>query len=194
MIGMHILCLPIISQRMTPRFLACLGGPILGLIAGMQLMDMCFDLIIVFKGEVSDGIDRFPATKVAYMYYHTVLNAPGVNAVLIWIILVSFLGSIVGLGRSTPHMRRQWYIIGTCMAVGTSGYLVYVVPLYMRIRFSTMYDPALFDGWNVVLVARMVLYAGGVAAMPALFGLQTQEDKLIVEKPIIFVPGKLHGA
>jgi len=170
--GINVLCLPIIFPQTTPRFLACLGGVILGLIAGMQLVDLCFDIVIIRDHAFFDGVSLIPARKVAYIYYHTVLNAPHVNAVLLGIIVVSFLGSFVGLGRSDPKTRAVWIFIGCLMAVGVSAYLLCVVTRYLGIRSSKIYDPLLFEGWGYVMASRLVLYATMCLAFPPLFSLQ----------------------
>jgi len=170
--GVYILCLPIISPKTTPRFLACLGGVICGLIAGLQLIDLCFDIVILQDRSFSDGVDTISSRRVAFMYYHTVINASHVNAALLGIIVISFLGSFVGLGRCDPKTRATWIAMGSLMAVGTGGYLVSVVTRYVGIRSSKTYDPLLFEGWGYVLIARIVLYASITLSLPFLFSLQ----------------------
>jgi len=176
MVGMHFICLPMVCRDMTPRLIACMGGPLCGLIAGMQLIDMCFDMLIVYDLPLSDGIDVFKPRRAAFLYYHTMLNGRHVNAALLGIILVSFLGSIVGLERSSPEMRRQFCLLGALMSVGTGGYLACAVTRYTAIRFATVYDERLFDGWEMVVAARMVLFVSITIAQPFLFGIQMMKD------------------
>jgi len=172
--GVYIVCLPLISQRRTPAFMAWIGGPVYGLITGLQLIDLVFDLVILRNVTLSDGMSVFDGKRVAYLYYHTMLNASHVNGVLLAVILVCSFGSCIGLGRSLPQARKQWLIVGACVAVGTSGYLVSVVTRYLRIRSAAAFDASLFDGWEMVLVARLQLYASLLVSMPFLFRISTQ--------------------
>lgn len=111
------------------------------------------------------------------MYYRTVLNAPHVNAVLLAIIVLSLLGSVAGLGRSTRAELRKWLVCGAAMAIGSGGYLIFVVNRYLRIRDSASYDPAFFDGWNYVLAMRIVLYICVLTQLPVLFSLQMMDEE-----------------
>jgi len=175
-LGIYLICLPIIHPSSTPRLMACLGGPICGFIGGMQLIDLCFDLCILRDRSISDGFDDFQARRVAFLYYHTVITAPHVNGVLLCIIVTAFLGSMVGLGRSSPALLRHWLMLGAAMFVGTGGYLTCVVPRYLVIRMAKAFEPSLFDGWEMVLAARLVLYISLILAMPFMFALQGMRD------------------
>mmetsp|Transcript_24305 Transcript_24305/g.44620 ORF Transcript_24305/g.44620 Transcript_24305/m.44620 type:complete len:239 (-) Transcript_24305:187-903(-) len=173
MVATYICCFPLILPRTTSSFVARLGGPVCGLICGMQVIDMVFDICIVKGTVLSAGGEEFTARKIAYLYYHCVLNASHVNAVLLFIIVASLLGSLVGVGRSDPMARRHWMLLGVLMTIGTGGYLVSVVPRYLLIRESTVFDPRFFDNWEVVIMARLVLYGSILAAFPSMFKLQT---------------------
>lgn len=169
----YLLCLPLISRRTTPGLLAWIGGPICGLISGMQLIDLVFDLCIIRDVSISDGVSVFEGRRVAFLYYRTVLTSCHVNTALLGIIVVSFLGSFIGLGRSSPRVRKQWLTLGACMFVGTGGYLFSVVTRYTHIRTAAVYDASLFDSWHMVLVARMQLYASLLVSLPFLFKMST---------------------
>eukprot|EP00403_Amphidinium_massartii_P016195 CAMPEP_0178410890 /NCGR_PEP_ID=MMETSP0689_2-20121128/21216_1 /TAXON_ID=160604 /ORGANISM="Amphidinium massartii, Strain CS-259" /LENGTH=249 /DNA_ID=CAMNT_0020032087 /DNA_START=12 /DNA_END=761 /DNA_ORIENTATION=+ len=173
MVATYVFCLPLISPSTTSSFVARLGGPVCGLICGMQVIDMVFDICIVKGTVLQDGGEEFTARKIAYLYYHCVLNASHVNAVLLFIIVASFLGSLVGVGRSAPHTRHHWMLLGILMTVGTGGYLVNVVPRYLVIREAAAFDPHFFDNWEVVIAARLVLYGSILSAFPSMFKLQT---------------------
>mmetsp|Transcript_9933 Transcript_9933/g.22305 ORF Transcript_9933/g.22305 Transcript_9933/m.22305 type:complete len:245 (-) Transcript_9933:15-749(-) len=175
--GVYILCFPVLFSSTTPRLLACLGGPICGLVAGMQLIDLVFDLCILQDQPLTDGVETFEARRLAFVYYRAVLRATHVNAVLLAIILICFLGSIVGMQRTSPALRWRWVMLGACMSVGTSGYLGVVVTRYLAIRSAPTFDTSLFDGWERVLVARMVLYASLGGSLPVMFELQGIKDE-----------------
>lgn len=162
-IVVHVLCLPIISRKTTPRLLACLGASVCGMIFGMQLIDLVFDLAIV------DG-----RKEIAYWYYNEVVFAPHINAVVMSVILITNLGAQAGLIRTTslPQLRKIWISVGAKTTIGAGVYLVFVVPRYIRIRASSGYVPELFDGWHPVIYSRVVLFASIVAIMPELFDLQ----------------------
>ena len=63
------------------------------------------------------------------------------------------------------------------MFFGNGGYLGCVVPRYLAIRSSKAFDPALFADWEVVIVARLVLYASIILSLPVLFKLQGMRDE-----------------
>mmetsp|Transcript_56183 Transcript_56183/g.147738 ORF Transcript_56183/g.147738 Transcript_56183/m.147738 type:complete len:260 (-) Transcript_56183:52-831(-) len=178
-VAVHVVCLPVISSSTTPRILSCLGGPIMGLVAGMQLIDMCFDLMILRDVPIPDGPDVLQARRMAYFYYHTVISAAHVNAVLLGVILVSFLGALAGFERASSEVRQSWTHLGVLMFAGTGGYLGCVVPRYLGIRSSKAFDPMLFADWEVVVAARLVLYASIILSLPILFRLQGLRDERI---------------
>mmetsp|Transcript_12259 Transcript_12259/g.27815 ORF Transcript_12259/g.27815 Transcript_12259/m.27815 type:complete len:253 (+) Transcript_12259:61-819(+) len=173
MVATYICCIPLILPQTTSAFVARLGGPVCGVICGMQVIDMVFDICIVKGTVLTAGGEEFTARKIAFLYYHCVLNSSHVNAVLLCIIVASLLGSMVGVGRSDPAARRHWMLLGVLMTIGTGGYLATVVPRYLVIRGSTNFDPRYFDNWEVVIMARLVLYGSILAAFPSMFKLQT---------------------
>jgi len=177
LIGMHFVCLPIIAPQTTPRLMACIAGSLYGLIAGLQCIDLCFDFVILSDQPISDGVDTFLARQVAYLYYHTVITASHVNAALLAIVLTSFLGALVGLGRSSPGAQRQWLILGAAVVVGSGGYMTCVVPRYLAIRQASRFEASLFEGWGVVLGARIALYGSVLVSLPVLFALQGSRDE-----------------
>lgn len=175
-VAVYVLCLPIIFPCTTPRLLACLGGTICGLVAGIQLIDLVFDIAILNDRQISDGSNTFQARQLAFLYYHTVVNASHVNAVLLGMILISFLGAFVGLRRCSPQLRQRWLVLGAWMFAGTGGYLVLVVPKYLVIRNAAAFDASFFDGWHWVILARLVLYASLLGSLPYMFTLQGMAD------------------
>eukprot|EP00448_Togula_jolla_P012978 CAMPEP_0170597408 /NCGR_PEP_ID=MMETSP0224-20130122/15694_1 /TAXON_ID=285029 /ORGANISM="Togula jolla, Strain CCCM 725" /LENGTH=236 /DNA_ID=CAMNT_0010921883 /DNA_START=46 /DNA_END=756 /DNA_ORIENTATION=+ len=180
--GIFLACLPVISRQMTPRLLACLGGPICGLISGMQIIDLCFDICILHDRPISDGFEMLQPRRLAWVYYHMVLNAPHVNSVLLGIIVICFLGSIAGIGRSSPEVQQRWLVIGAMMSVGVVSYLGAVMPRYLTIRKSSAFEASMFDGWQVVIAARLLLFLSIIVNLPLVFSLQLMPEEAEEQK------------
>lgn len=165
-------CLPIIGRWTTHRHLACIGGPICGLVSGMCAIDLCFDLCVVSNWQVSDGVAALDARRLAWLYYRTVLKSSHVNGLLLAIMLVSILGAAVGATRSPWCVLKQWTTIGAVMSLGCGGYVTCCLPRYLTIRDAVAYDAAFFDGWESVVAARMGLFASTAIVTVLLFSLQ----------------------
>jgi hypothetical protein len=177
--------LPLLSRGTTISFLGSLGSTIMGCIIGLQAIDMCFDLAIINKSHVSDGSVTLEARRVAYFYYHRVLNASHVNGLLLAMVLCSCLGPTLGLVRGTPEVQRRFILLAILSGIGSGSYLAVVMPRYLVIRNSTAgYHPDLFDGWEKVLAARMVLYTTTVLSLHPLYALQALAEVRDEERPI----------
>lgn len=175
LVGCHVCCLPLLSRSVTPQTIAWLGGPICGTIIGLQVLDLCFDLLILrSRGGPEDA--ALEAGKLAFQYYHLVLNAGHVNAVLMCIIVAAGLGSLVGFSRSSPDLRRTWLTLGLCMVLGTGGYLVCVVTRYLKIRSAESFAMDLFDGWEMVLAARITLFICVMVTLPFVLSIGKHPD------------------
>lgn len=158
--AVHMVCLPLISRRMTPARGLPLGLVVIGLAIGFTLIDLCFDLLIVWDRSVSDGTSLISGRKIAWFYYNTMLNAGHVNFALGIFLLVAQFGAVTGVLRTTsPRLRSKWVGLVGMMIVGNGGYLVTVVPRYLVIRASTTFEEEWFDGWVAVIWARMGLLA-----------------------------------
>mmetsp|Transcript_62179 Transcript_62179/g.108757 ORF Transcript_62179/g.108757 Transcript_62179/m.108757 type:complete len:230 (-) Transcript_62179:20-709(-) len=157
-IGTHVVVLPIIRRGLNLVHLPALGCLMLGLGIGFQLIDLCFDFLIIYDHSLHDGLDVFAGRKVAWFYYNTMLNAKHVNVAIALFLLVGQFGAMVGITRSPPHFRRIWITLVGLMVLGNGGYLFAVVPRYIAIRASVAFDERFFDGWWAVLAARTWLF------------------------------------
>lgn len=145
----------------------------MGCIIGLQAIDMCFDLAIINGSHVSDGSIALEARRVAYFYYHTMLNASHVNGLLLAMVLCSCLGPTLGMVRGTHEVQRRFILLSILSGIGSGSYMAVVMPRYLVIRNSTAgYRSELFDGWEKVLAARMVLYTTTVLSLHPLYALQ----------------------
>jgi hypothetical protein len=143
----------------------------MGCIIGMQAIDMCFDLAIINNSNVSDGSIALEARRVAYFYYHRVLNASHVNGLLLAMVLCSCLGPTLGMVRGTPEVQRRFIYLAILSSIGSGSYMAVVMPRYLVIRAAD-YRPELFDGWEKVLAARMMLYTSTILSLRPLHALQ----------------------
>lgn len=145
----------------------------MGCIIGLQSIDMCFDLAIINNSHVSDGTITLEARRLAYFYYHRVLNAPHVNGLLQAMVLCSCLGPALGMIRGSHEVQRRFVLLGVLSGTGSGAYLAVVVSRYCAIRNSVAgYQSELFDDWEKVLAARLVLYASTLLSLQPLHGLQ----------------------
>lgn len=172
--GCHLVVLPIIRRGMDLVHLPALGCVILGLGTGFQLIDLCFDLLIIHERSLHDGLHATAGRKVAWFYYNTMLNAKHMNIAIALFLLVGQFGAMVGITRSPPHLRRIWIKLVVLMILGNGGYLAAVVPRYIAIRSSVSFDEHFFDGWWAVLAARAWLFVCLGFAINACFSLLLQ--------------------
>lgn len=164
----HIAVLPMLSKGFDARLLPSFASALCGMCVGFNLVDMCFDMLIVKDEAVSDGTGRsglgsLTARHVAWFYYHTMLNSSHINFTLLVYVLVSSIGSMMGLMDGSAAERKLWQKMCCVAAVGNTFYILYVVPRYVSIRASTAFVRADFDNWNGVLFARVFL-VGALAA------------------------------
>jgi len=165
--------LPLLSRGTTISFVGSLGSTLMGCIIGLQTIDVCFDLAIVNNSHVSDGTVTLEARRVAYFYYHRVLNSPHVNGLLQAMVLCSCLGPALGMIRGSPEVQRRFVLLGVFSGTGSGTYLAVVVSRYLAIRDSPAgYQPELFDDWDRVFAARLVLYASTLLSLQPLYELQ----------------------
>ena len=128
----------------------------MGIAIGMLIIDLAFDIIIADKPHDDQ-------TKIiAHLYYHTMLNATHVNAILAALMLTMAIGAAIGLADAyqptTPVRKwRAWVSLICLNVMGNGNYLAVVMPRYIRIRSSSAFNSSDFDGWLEVLRARCVL-------------------------------------
>merc|ERR1712032_1543462 len=145
---------------------------------------MCFDIGIIRGHPVSDGTITLEARRAAFFHYHTVVNAPHMNGLLIFMVLCACLGLMVGLMRGSPEIRRRFVLIGAWSCIGTSGYLFIAIPKFLNIRIASQYHPELFDGWEKVFVARIALFISVAISLPLLFGLQKMAEAELATREV----------
>lgn len=160
-VGMCLCCLPLLSPWWTSSGLLILGFIVTSVILGIQVIDLCFDFLILRDAtsstegsHLSNDIRSVPARRIAWLYYHTVTTAPHVNATVVFLCLLLFLGALACISRSTPEERRIWAFLVLMMCAGNGSYVFVIVPHYVSIRTETTYDPAFFNGWGTVVAAR----------------------------------------
>ena len=174
----HLLALPVVSRRTSPRLMPVFGCAVLGVCFGLLVVDVAFDLVIIQESSMPVGPSAngvwvtggdahaiwhgpkavAPGRLVAHYYYHTLLNTLHINLVLWWAMLVLVLAATRGLdaARGTAQVRQWRWMVVQCSA--TNGlYMRFVVPRYLAIRAATQYDEAAFDRWGEVLAVRCVL-------------------------------------
>jgi len=178
----HVAILPILHARSEPSILCALGFLVIGLAIGFQLVDLCFDVLIIWDLSVHDTLGIISGRKIAWLYYNTMLNSRHINLALSLFLLVGQFVTLVGITRSTGSLRRKWIALVCNMIFGNGGYFIVVIPCYVAIRSSVAFDAQFFDGWMVVLIARMVLFAalGSCATIAGfmLVDLQSQVQPL----------------
>lgn len=160
----HAAALPVLlACAKYPTLLPMLGCSVMGLCMGMCLIDATFDLLVLRADGSHDAARRVAARRVAHGYYHGMLNGPIVNGtLLLCLLLMSFgawLGAADALATDDAHARRTWASIVLAALCGIPLYLAVVVPRYLGLRASAAFDAAAFDGWGLVLFARVVLMA-----------------------------------
>jgi len=153
----YTVCLPLVDRRLNPRLLPPLGCAFMGLAIGLLLIDLCFDVLILSDVSVRVEDQVISGRKVAWLYYHTMLNKAHVNFALAVFMVLSFLGAMVGLGQSDSRGRSYWQWLVISSIVGNSSYLMVVVPRYLSLRHNTVFSESDFDDWGRVVAARAAL-------------------------------------
>lgn len=177
----HLTVLPMLTARFDKRLLPSLGCSLCGVCVGFNLVDMCFDLLIVRDAAVPDGTGlggsgSLTARHVAWLYYHTMLNSSHINFTLLVYVLVSSIGSMMGLMDGSAAVRKLWLAMCAVAAVGNTFYILYVVPRYVSIRASTAFVRADFDDWGGVLLARIFLVLALLACIHLSFLLNLAQS------------------
>jgi len=159
-LGSHVVILPILSRNSNPVVLLALGFLVFGIVIGLQLVDLCFDILIVWdhKLDLGGGQGAISGRMSAWVYYHTMLNAKHVNLALALFLLVGMSTTLVGITRSAHAIRWKWYCLIVITFSSNAWYFVAVVPRYAAIRASVAFDDRFFDGWWTVFVTRLVFY------------------------------------
>jgi len=158
LIAAHFLTLPIIDRRANPVVVGAVGCVVLGMATGFQVIDLCFDLLILADQPLDVGAGFVSGREAAWLYYHTMLNSWHVNLALAIFLFVCQFGALAGFARSSPNALRWWRGLVVTMIIGNGGYLAAVVPRYCNVRFSPTFDRSFFDGWSAVLAARLWLF------------------------------------
>lgn len=167
----HCICLPLIHRNTPLALIPPLGCAVVGMAIGFQLVDLGFDMLIIWGRSVHDGLDALSGRRVAWLYYNTMLNAQSVNLGIAVFLLVGQFGAVVGLSRSLARARRQWRRLVFTMIAGNGGYMISVVPRYVAIWQSAAFDEGFFDGWRFVVLARVYLFVALGAALVILCSL-----------------------
>lgn len=176
-----LVCLPFLSPRWSNSELLCIGYVVHGIIIGIQLIDFCFDVLVLRNSSIRMGShpdDVISARKVAWLYYHNVVSAPHVNVIVSLCVLLLLFGSLACISRSTTRQRFKWAMLVGCMVVGNGGYVFIIVPYYIRIRTEAAFDSSIFDGWGVVFAARLATISSIIAAWPFMLSLQAEDHKV----------------
>lgn len=146
----HWLYFPLLCRKMTPLLHAGLYSMSSGSLLGFQVIDLCFDLVVMSK---TSGLQQ-----LTWLYYHTILNSSHVNAVLLAAMLQTGLGSLIGLTRHGPMFRINWILMIACNFLGFGCYFAFVVPRYLEIRESADMKTSVLEGWEVVFRARIWMF------------------------------------
>jgi hypothetical protein len=148
-----------------PETLPAIGLVFMGVVVGMLVIDAGFDIVVLSDQTFKlDGGAPVEARRVAFSYYHTMLNSPVVNAALYLSLSTMAVGAWVGLEHAyssagNADLQRDWFYIVLYAMVGHAAYLFGVVSNYLEIRGARAYRREYFDGWGVVLAVRLFLIA-----------------------------------
>eukprot|EP00440_Ansanella_granifera_P037300 gb/GFBE01040470.1/.p1 GENE.gb/GFBE01040470.1/~~gb/GFBE01040470.1/.p1 ORF type:complete len:245 (+),score=20.63 gb/GFBE01040470.1/:1-735(+) len=156
-VAVHVLCLPLIGQQRSPRLLAALFSICSGILCGFQVIDMCFDLVLLSK--------QHDVGRLVWHYYNTMLNSSHMNAVLLAAMVITTMGVLVGLARDHSRVRHGWYGMVFSNVAGFGCYWALVIPRYLCIRASTEYEPQFFENWSTVLICRLWMFVCLAIAM-----------------------------
>mmetsp|Transcript_99495 Transcript_99495/g.156912 ORF Transcript_99495/g.156912 Transcript_99495/m.156912 type:complete len:235 (+) Transcript_99495:2-706(+) len=160
--------LAILSPRLPTPLLLIVAYIFMGIIVGAEVIDLCFDLIVLRGVDIDSTM---PARRLAWYYYRNMLIAPHVNCVIVISCLFLFFGALAGVSRSPRKDMRKWATLLVAMVVGNGGYVFCICPYYVQIRTSVEYDPAHFDGWEVVFAARLTNFVALIVSWVIMFSL-----------------------
>lgn len=82
----HVAILPILHANSNPFLLLALGFLLIGLAVGFQLVDLCFDILIIWDLPVHDTLGIISGRKIAWLYYNTMLNSKHINIALSFVL------------------------------------------------------------------------------------------------------------
>ncbi|CAK0870366.1 unnamed protein product [Prorocentrum cordatum] len=99
-------------------------------------------------------------------------------------VLCSCLGPTLGMVRGTQEVQRRFILLSIFSFIGSGSYMAVVMPRYLVIRARASYQPELFDGWEKVLAARIVLYTTTILSLHPLFALQSLAEVRDEERPV----------
>eukprot|EP00930_Biecheleria_cincta_P069117 TRINITY_DN56899_c0_g1_i1.p1 TRINITY_DN56899_c0_g1~~TRINITY_DN56899_c0_g1_i1.p1 ORF type:complete len:233 (-),score=8.56 TRINITY_DN56899_c0_g1_i1:93-791(-) len=160
----HVVCLPLISRRMTPAALLGICFATNGLAIGFELIDLVFDILVVRDLPVHDGQSSISARRIAWLYYNTMLNSKHVNFGIAIILMVGQFAIPASIMRSSLQVLGSWMTLFAMMVAGNGAYLLIVIPRYNFIRASVIFEESFFDGWSAVILAHLwLLFCQGVA-------------------------------
>jgi len=121
----HVCVLPMLAARFDRRLLPSFGCALCGVCVGFNLVDLCFDRLIVLNRAVPDGTGHgghgsLTPRHVAWFYYTTMLNSSHINLTLLVYVLVSSIGSMMGLMDGCATVRNYWLAMCSVAAVGNT--------------------------------------------------------------------------
>lgn len=144
------------------------------------MIDACFDSVVLSGEAPSLNLrSELTAREVAWVYYHAMLNTRLVNATVTWCCTYLVLAALALALRSKPHHRARWRMLVPMALVGVGAYAFVIVPRYHQLRVATSLDPAFFDDWEPVAIARIgivaAIFVGFRIAFPVLCDLAREE-------------------
>ena len=197
----HIVVLPVVLLcAKIPSLLPMLGISIVSICMGMLLIDASFDVQVRQRNQIptshvaqwhaavydasqvifAEDSTRLDTLRSARGFYHTMLNAPIVNgALLVCLLCMSFgawIGAVDALSTDDVEIRRTWTILVGIALSGIPLYILMVIPRYLSLRASAVFDAAVFDNWWRVLAARAVLMASLAGANACCMRLILQRE------------------
>ena len=178
---MFLVVLLLLDRRWSPAVLVVTGYCACCVIVGCMTIDGAFDSIVMAGEDVTLklGSSMFgtalSARQVAWIYYHTMLNTLMVNGTVTFCVgYCALAGLALGL-RSEPRHSKYWRKIVLLNVISTAAYTCVIVPKYYLLRSEEVFDSAFFDGWEAVVVARIVslscMFIGMSIAFPVLCDL-----------------------
>ena len=173
----HLVALPVILFCVqTPKLLPLIGCSMLGCCLGICVVDVVFDMQVL---DADESLDGFSPKRMAWGYYHSVLNSSLINGIMLFFLLLMAFGAWIGIEdaliTASKEVRRLWVMLVILCSAGVPLYLCLVVPRYMSIRFATAYDPQALQRWFEVLAARIVLMVSMAAGCALCMRLSLQQ-------------------
>jgi len=162
----YVMCLPLIHPRTPLVLVLAIGCVNMGIATGMQLIDLCFDMSIIWGGDIhiSAEVGSLSGPMVAWLYYKTIVASFPVNLGISVVLCFGLCGAAVGVTRSEHAARLKWLHIVVAVSIGIAAYVFFVVPRYASILASTSFSEDLFVGWHTVMSLRLLLFGStGVA-------------------------------